>query len=71
MIKHDKKACKQRGQPEKTYSPRAPLSERLAAAAKLEAARREASPVTIEAREEDDEGADDILAAVTRADCVS
>lgn len=71
MIKHDKEACKKRGQPEKSYSPRAPLSERLAAAGKMEAARREASHATIEAREEDDDGGDDILAAVTRADCVS
>ena len=71
MIKHDKEACKRRGQPEKSYTPRAPLSERLAAARKLEAARKEASHVTISAHEDDGENGDDILAAVTKADCVS
>jgi len=78
MIKHDKEACKKRGQPEKAYAPRAPLSERLMAARKMEASHNNEtshSHATIEAREEDGESeseADrDLLAAVAKADCVS
>jgi len=74
IIKHDKEACKRKGQPEKVYAPRTPLSERLVAARKMEAARKaNSSHATIEATEDDGESELDgeILAAVSMADCVS
>mmetsp|Transcript_15499 Transcript_15499/g.28170 ORF Transcript_15499/g.28170 Transcript_15499/m.28170 type:complete len:165 (-) Transcript_15499:364-858(-) len=75
LVKHDREACKRRGQPEKVYTPRAPLSERLIAVHKMEDARHLASHAStpIEAREEDGESEmdRDILAAVSMADCVS
>mmetsp|Transcript_7530 Transcript_7530/g.13706 ORF Transcript_7530/g.13706 Transcript_7530/m.13706 type:complete len:154 (+) Transcript_7530:99-560(+) len=74
IIKHDKEQCQKKGQPVHNYSPRAPLSERLESARKLEVARKASnSHVTIEAKEEDGESEldDEILAAVTMADCVS
>lgn len=74
IIKHDRESCKRQGQPEKAYTPRAPLSEILVAAHKEEALRRQtsASPKRIEAREEDGESEvdRDILAALSTADCV-
>ena len=63
MMKHDRDAAKQRGQPVRGYVPRQPLSERLAA---MEAARQRAA---IKARENEEDR--DILAAVTMADCGS
>ena len=69
MIKHDKEACKRRGEPVHGYTPRAPLSERLAACRRMEAARHQAaqsSHAAIEAREDEADG--DILAAVAKAD---
>ena len=64
MIKHDKEACKRRGAPESHYTPRAPLSERLAAARKAEEARHHQETARVSAQAEDD-----ILAAVAKADC--
>ena len=62
MIKHDKEACKKRGVADSHYTPRAPLSERLA---QIESARK---IVVVSAQEEEDDTTD-ILAAVTKADC--
>lgn len=58
---------RKRGQPEKAYVPRAPLSERLAGARQMELARKETSH-TIEAKEEEGESELDGFLA---ADCVS
>ena len=63
MIKHDKEACKKRGVADSHYTPRAPLSERLA---QIESARKIVGVVS--AQEEEDDTTD-ILAAVTKADC--
>lgn len=76
IIKHGKESCRRQGQPEKAYTPRAPLSGRLAAAHEVEAVRRQTSAShvkRIEAREEDGESEvdRDILAALSVADCVS
>mmetsp|Transcript_6773 Transcript_6773/g.11024 ORF Transcript_6773/g.11024 Transcript_6773/m.11024 type:complete len:149 (-) Transcript_6773:1205-1651(-) len=74
IIKHDKEQCQKKGRPAHHYSPRTPLSERLESARQLEAARKATiSQRTIEAKEEDGESEldDEILAAVTRADCGS
>jgi hypothetical protein len=75
MIKHDKDAMKRRGQPEKGYAPRQPLAERLAAARQMEAERQQqaepASVRSIQATEEDAGNDNDILAAISKADCVA
>ena len=63
MIKHDKEACKKRGVADSHYTPRAPLSERLA---QIESARK---IVVFSAQEEEEDDTTDILAAVTKADC--
>ena len=64
MIKHDKEACKKRGVADSHYTPRAPLSERLA---QIESTRKIVGVVSAQEEEEDD--TTDILAAVTKADC--
>ena len=65
MIKHDKEACKKRGVADSHYTPRAPLSERLA---QMESAPRKIVGV-VSAQEEEEDDTTDILAAVTKADC--
>lgn len=70
MLKHDKVGHQRRGEPQKGYTPRESLSDRIAACRKMETERKEASrPSAIEA--EEDDGDNDILAAVSKADCVS
>merc|ERR1712194_528060 len=76
-IKHDEEAHKRKGEPAGVYNPRAPLSERVAAAHKLEATRKEAShgasnnAIVSTEEEEDSEIYRDILSAVSKTASVS
>lgn len=85
-IKHDQEAHQRKGEPAASYTPRAPLSERVAAARRLEATRKEASHGThkhaivcteagnaiVSTEEEEESEIDkDILAAVSMSESVS
>ena len=70
MIKHDKRVHQKKGEPEKCYAPRQSLADRIAACREMEAKRQQTSHrPAIEASETDED--QDILAAVSKADCVS